>query len=465
MRSNVLPDLFKLIFKRRVLAMKGIPGPKPRFPVGNLMEFLGGDWPWEVCARLGNDYGGMTLLWLFGKPAIVLNDPNLIEDVLQSHSEEYYKEAPCAALRPVITRNSLFITNPPQWQAVRKGDPLSLPQIDRWLESQLNPVRKALQDGIAALVEKSKTKPIDLYEDIQRLAFDAFAMAFWGRVLEPKYYEWFRSLADMGGKRILSKLPLLPPLNPKFLLHRHYWYKNLTALIREARAGNSGASTGLLHEAVANRIPLSDEELAQSLATNFFGGVFSCSSTMIASLYLLSKHPEERLKLQSAIQAGLSATMDFPQLNDCRQLDYVTREAMRYYPAVPIYFRNSSKSKEVKLGEFVLPKNTLIFISNWWLHKMSPHWEAPEEFRPDRWDNGVAAENPVGSGYFFPFGRGPRMCIGSSFAMFFIKLALATIYQDFDVELDPKQEFKQSFYFGVMIPKGLQAQFTKREPG
>ncbi|HSG69669.1 MAG TPA: cytochrome P450, partial [Planctomycetaceae bacterium] len=105
-----MPDLFSLIFKRRVQAMQGIPGPKPRFPVGNVLEFLGGDWPWEVCARLGKDYGGISLLWLFNKPAIVLNDPDLIEEVLCSKMEDYYKDLPCTALRPVITSKSLFIT-------------------------------------------------------------------------------------------------------------------------------------------------------------------------------------------------------------------------------------------------------------------------------------------------------------------------------------------------------------------
>ncbi|HSG73412.1 MAG TPA: cytochrome P450, partial [Planctomycetaceae bacterium] len=353
----------------------------------------------------------------------------------------------------------------PQWQEVRKRDPLSLPHVDQWLAAQVQPVRQTLRDGIAALVEKSKSKPVDLYHDIQRLTFDAFAMAFWGRILEPKFYDWFRSLANMGSKRIMSKLPILPPpLNPRFYLHRRYWYTNFEAMIRTARAGNSEVSTGLLHQAIASGIPLIDEVLAEALATNFFGGVFSGSSTIITALHLLAKHPAEQSKLQSAVETDLTGEFDFEQLNSCRQLDHVIREAMRYYPAVPLYFRNSSKTKEVKLGEFVLPKNTLIFISNWWLHKMSPHWETPEAFWPDRWDNGVAAENPVGSGYFFPFGRGPRMCIGSDFAMLYLKLALSSLFREVDVGLDPARPFKQSFYFGVMIPQGLQARFSRRPP-
>jgi len=443
--------------------MKGIPGPKPSFPVGNLPELIGKEWPWEVCARMGSTYGGITLIWLFGKPAIMLNDPDLIEEVLCTNWEDYYKDAPCQALCPVITRNSLFITNPPQWKPTREADALSLPHIDQWLAAQVSPLGKVLRGWIAALVEKSQKEPIDLYADIQRLSFDAFAMAFWGYTLEEKYYEWFRTLADMGSKRITSMLTAIPPMNPRFYRQRNYWYRDFTAMIRTARAASNGDSSGLLQFALRNGIKMSDEDLAQSLATNFFGGVFSCSSTVISALYLLALHADEEAKLVSAVDSDLPAEYDFAQLNGCQSLDYVMREAMRYYPAVPLYFRNSAKTKEVKLGNHTLPKNTLIFISNWWLHKMAPHWDAPEKFRPDRWGDGMAEQNPIGSGYFFPFGRGPRMCIGSDFAVFFIKQLLASIYRDVSVELDASQKFKQSFYFGVMIPQGLQARFRKRQ--
>jgi cytochrome P450 len=132
---------------------------------------------------------------------------------------------------------------------------------------------------------------------------------------------------------------------------------------------------------------------------------------------------------------------------------------MRYYPAVPIYFRNAAKNSSVQLGEHQIPEDTLLLISNWHLHKFSEHWGDPDQFRPDRWGNGLAEANPVGSDYFFPFGRGPRMCIGWEFAIAYMKLALATILLDTRVEMDPDQPYKKKFFFGVMMPK-LRAGFT-----
>src|SRR5262249_38722660 len=155
-------------------------------------------------------------------------------------------------------------------------------------------------------------------------------------------------------------------------------------------------------------------------------------------------------KVARAVREELPAPFDRSAIDACRLLEFAIREAMRYYPAVPIYFRNSARDREVKLGPHTLPRNTLLFISNWYLHKFAPHWTEPERFDPGRWDNGVAEANPYGSGHFFPFGRGPRACIGAAFGQFVHRLVLATIYRESEPEVDAAWRYKQSFFFGVM---------------
>lgn len=330
------------------------------------------------------------------------------------------------------------------------------------MKAQADATTRVILTGLAQLEERSLDAPIDLYRDVQEWAFDAFSQAFWGRVLEHQFYAWFRTLADMGSKRINSKLPKwIPPLNPLFYRHRFSWYRELGAEVAKARTSHEHGED-LLRFSIRNGCPLDDESLTEAVATNFFGGVFSCSSTVITALYLLAQHPQERDRLVDALQS-LPPDLPHDAVENCEPLNFVVREAMRFYPAVPLYFRNSSAQREVKLGPHTLPKDTLILISNCWLHRKSPHWEQPERFRPERWANGVAEENPIGSGHFFPFGRGPRMCIGFPFAMFFIRQALAAIYRTATVDLDPAQEYQQDFYFGVMLPKGLKARFTHRE--
>src|SRR5436309_11079506 len=116
---RILAGLFRLVFRRRVQALDGIPGPPPLFPFGNALDFLGRRWPWEVCADYGRQYGGLTLIWLGGRPGLVLNDPALIGDVLSRDTEDVYKAGIPAALRPIVTAVDPFVANGKDWEVKR----------------------------------------------------------------------------------------------------------------------------------------------------------------------------------------------------------------------------------------------------------------------------------------------------------------------------------------------------------
>jgi cytochrome P450 len=292
--------------------------------------------------------------------------------------------------------------------------------------------------------------------------FDVFSQAFWGRTFPPDHFDWFQTLARTGNRRMSLPKIILPPLSPWFYPARRNWYRSFEKLVAEVRAQPNPTAPDLLKVALSQRTSLPDPALAEALATNFFGGVFSCSSTVNTALHLLARHPQEDAKVASAVRTELSADFDRSALDACRPLEYAIREAMRFYPAVPIYFRNSSPDREVALGTQALPKDTMVIISNWYLHKMSSHWPHPERFDPGRWDGGVAETNPYGSGYFFPFGRGPRSCIGAAFGQMVHRLVLAMIYRESEPELDPTWDYQQSFFFGVMMPKGLTGRFRPR---
>jgi len=320
-------------------------------------------------------------------------------------------------------------------------------------------VREVVAGVVRGWIGRSAGGPIDVYRETQRLMFDAFSRAFWGRTFPPDRFDWFQALARTGSRRINTPLPVLPPpLSPEFYADRREWYATFESLVRDARKNPDPAATDLLNVSLTLGTALSDAALAEALATNFFGGVFSCSSTVNTLLYLLARHPAERASVATAVR-GLPADYGRAALDDCRPLEFALREAMRYYPAVPLYFRNSAKDRAVKLGQHLLPPDTLLFISNWYLHKYSPHWRDSDAFAPARWADGVAEANPYGSGYFFPFGRGPRACVGSAFALFVMRLVVATLFRESEPDMDPEQAYQQSFFFGVMMPKGLTARF------
>src|SRR5947209_10285851 len=119
---NVLAGLFRLLHGSKMKALEGIPGPTPTFPFGTEPNFLSPKMPWDICADYADKYGGLTLIWLGGTPALVLNDPKLIGEVLDNNFQGYWKDAPAKALIPVITNECMFTTNGDTWAFMRQNN-------------------------------------------------------------------------------------------------------------------------------------------------------------------------------------------------------------------------------------------------------------------------------------------------------------------------------------------------------
>ena len=149
---------------------------------------------------------------------------------------------------------------------------------------------------------------------------------------------------------------------------------------------------------------------------------------------------------------------DLAELNQHPFLDHVLRESLRLIPPVPMFARNVRKDKTTTLGGRELPPNTVVMIVMKAVQRSADHWHDPDTFNPDRWATGVVEANPVGSDYFFPFGRGARMCAGAEIAMFCMKIVLATILSR--VAVKTSGSFRDVFHCGVVEAKELKARLV-----
>jgi cytochrome P450 len=459
-------SLFRWVHGSRMRGLAGIPGPAPIFPFGTVLDLTrpSSSLPWLACARYAREYGGLTLIWVAGKPALVLNDPKLIGEVLDSRASDFYKDSPRRALRPILTDLEPFIENGEEWAAHRAGHPFFMKHLDDWLTAQVVPVRAAIRAGLRPLLDRTGSSTVDLTAAIQRLSFDAFAAAALGRAPGDDAYRWFLRMARTGDRRMKLDLalPVLPPPAPGFYAARRAWYGLFDRLIAEAKGDPPAPPRpDLLHTCVRAGFDVSTPAFRTAMANIFYGGVFSVASVLATSLYLLARDPAAEGRLRDELKglAARGAEPDRAALEGCAYLDAVLRESMRYYPPVPLYFRNVVPDRSIEFAGHTIPADTLLFVTNWYLHRESPHWGNPETFDPGRWLDGGAGRDPLGGDYFFPFGRGPRTCLGMPFALFFLKLALATILTDSRVELDRSVDYVQDFFFGVMMPRGLEARF------
>ena len=119
------------------------------------------------------------------------------------------------------------------------------------------------------------------------------------------------------------------------------------------------------------------------------------------------------------------------------KLTYVKQcveEGMRLYP--PAYYVDRMSIKEDAWGAHTIPKDTMILLAMYELHRDARFWESPEKFKPERFD---ALNKKDFSDYYFPFGAGPRMCVGNNFAMYEMILVVAIVVKKYSLSASAKE--------------------------
>jgi cytochrome P450 len=155
------------------------------------------------------------------------------------------------------------------------------------------------------------------------------------------------------------------------------------------------------------------------------------------AVYLLAQNPavEQTLhgKVSDVLQGRAARFSDYSALS---YAEWVIREAMRLYPPAPNIGREAAADAEI--GGFRIEKGTMVFASAWVNHRLEQYFPQAEVFRPERWADELHKKLPRFA--YFPFGGGPRICIGNTFAMMEATLVLATLVQRYRFELMPEPQ-------------------------
>jgi cytochrome P450 len=181
---------------------------------------------------------------------------------------------------------------------------------------------------------------------------------------------------------------------------------------------------------------MSDRQLRDEVMTLMLAGHETTASLLAWTWYLLSRHPAVARKLMAEFDDVLNRRI--PQVSDLPALPYskmVLEEVMRLYP--PIWIISRTALDADKIGGHAIPAGTVLVLSQYALHRHPDFWRNPAGFDPERF----APERKQGRHPFayFPFGGGPRLCIGESFAIMEAQLILATVARRFRLDLAPGQ--------------------------
>jgi cytochrome P450 len=184
---------------------------------------------------------------------------------------------------------------------------------------------------------------------------------------------------------------------------------------------------------------MSDTQLRDEAMTLFLAGHETTANGLCWTLFLLATHPEQRRKLRAELRSVIGR--DRPQvahLERLKFLDQVIREALRLYP--PAYVIGRRAIADHKLAGIRIPKGSVLLVSPWTVQRSERYYARPLEFRPERWTAEFRSSLPRFA--FFPFGGGPRQCIGEGFAWMEMALVLAILIRDWDFELALGQQIR-----------------------
>jgi cytochrome P450 len=440
---------------------EGMPGPTPTFPFGTSWDFAKGT-PWDVCAGYERKYGGVTLIWEGGTPVVVLNDADLIREALVTKWEDYWKDAPGPAFRPVLKKTE-FNENFEEWKQLAQNDPLNMEGYSRWLKTQTPVVKKVVDEHLNRLTASSGTQ--NLLPVFERMLYDAFNAVMVSRQLSDDTYNAFYRTSDMATKRMQLAMfvPLIPPIDPRFYIARSKHFGAFEEIIKEAKRNPASGANDMLHVFLKLGINVPDDQLAMYLGNIHAAGVFSAGTAVVNTLYFLARHQEAEKKLHSQLNDAIRNNPDdVLGLNGCRYLDQVVQESLRIQPPVPFFFRNVVKTRSTQLGKYTLPPNTVVYVVAQGVHRSARYWKDPDRFDPERWENGPVPVDALEHDIYLPFGRGPRICSGATLAMLCIKVALSSVYSRLKVQIDPAIEMKQFFHCGVAEPKNVVGSLVSR---
>jgi cytochrome P450 len=200
---------------------------------------------------------------------------------------------------------------------------------------------------------------------------------------------------------------------------------------------------------------MTNEQLIDEILIFFVAGHETTANALTFTFHLIAKNPEVYKKVLAEIDA---IDEDLPPMEKIAKLNYVkncVEESMRLYP--PAWITDRVAIEDDAFTEFKIKKGTMIGISFYELHRNKKYWENPNEFIPERFSE---ENRKATAGYYFPFGAGPRMCIGNGFALYEMMLSVYVMLKNYHIKTE--QDKVEVAPLITLKPINLTLTFTKR---
>jgi cytochrome P450/ubiquinone/menaquinone biosynthesis C-methylase UbiE len=414
------------------------PGPKPHPIVGSLPEFRSD--PMEMLRKLQSRHGDVVHFRLVNNDCYLFAHPDDVRYVLRTNSANFRKAFLFDKIR-VLLGNGL-LPMPYEDDFWRQRRRLSQPPFHRkGLESYVRtwfPATESFLGRWQRYVDTGET--FDAFQEMYTLSFELAARTLLSVDAESAESQAVRDAFDVGLEHLKHKIEAfvdLPewiptPRNRRFLEARGVLDRVVYRLIEERRAAGDAAPEDFLTtllRAFDQRDDIDARQLRDEVMTMFIAGFETVASALAWSIWMLGSHPDWAAAVREEVSTVLGGRA--PGLDDLSRLPLtrmVLDETMRLHP--PAWWIVRSTIAPDVIGGYHIPAGALIIVSPYVTHRHPRLWEEPDRFDPTRFEGERVAARPPLS--FFPFGDGPRSCIGAQFSYVQMTLVLAMLVERFD---------------------------------
>jgi cytochrome P450 len=442
-----------------------VAAPGPRQSILGSLAYLPGRDPLAFFSNLARTYGDIVSYRMGGEQMFFVNDPQHVKDILVTHNKSFMKGRGLQRAKRILGEGLLTSEGAIHLRQRRLMQPAfhrdRIAAYGTAMVAHAERMRSAWVDG----------RTLDIAGEMNRLTLSIVGKTLFDADVESQATEVGEALTGVMGTFWMMMLPFADVIDrlpvPKLRrarLARVRLDAIIYRMIADRRA--SGRDHGdLLSMLLAAQDEddggvMTDQQVRDEAMTIFLAGHETTANALTWLWYLLSGAPDVEAKLHEEVDRVLQGRL--PALADVPSLPYLERvvtESMRLYP--PAWIIGRRALTDYRVGAYVVPARSIIIMSPYVTQRDPRYYADAERFVPDRWTPEFRAGLPKFA--YFPFGGGPRQCIGESFAWMELILLVATIAQQWQLRLVPGHPVVPQPLLTLRTKHGMRMTVEKRE--
>ena len=416
------------------MASKQIPSVDGLPLLGRTFDFWGDTFAfYDECHRTG----GLVSCSLLGEPYLVATDPAVVKGVLMDHADKFRQGQLVRDTVGQVTERGVFVVSGEQWKTQRmRLQPAFTPRrIQRHVDSMVE-ITEREADALAT----QTGQVVDSREFTKQLTLHILARSLFG--------------VEIDSERTATIAEHVPGILNKFDMDSYQFFVPEWIPTAKNRAYRQSLSTlnDLIDELIAERKGRTDIEkvdilstlldpdkgerpsdavIRDELLTFAIAGHDTTANALTAAIHLLGHHPEWQAQVREEARTLFEdGEPSFFELAEMDVTDQVIKETLRLYPPAPHLSRECIENVDIE--GYTIREGANVLMPQYVIHRDGQYFDRPEEFHPERWTDGFEESLPEFA--YYPFGGGPRNCIGMRFAMTELRVALATLLRQFSFE-------------------------------